>query len=142
ASARAVRRRGRRAARRLSPPARGGAVTAGAAPDLAPPAREKQPRGLLLLFGVEMWERFSYYGMRALLVLYLVDTQHGGMAWSKSDAQKLYGWYGFLVYLLPVCGGYLADKLIGTHRSMIIGSVIIASGHFCLALPSTTTFFL
>ena len=60
------------------------------------------PRGLWLLFFTEMWERFSYYGMRALLVLYLVDKVHGGMAWSKESAQKLYGTYGFLVYLLPV----------------------------------------
>lgn len=108
----------------------------------APATREKQPAGLFLLFGVEMWERFSYYGMRALLVLYLVDTQHGGMGWSKVEAQKLYGWYTFLAYLLPVGGGYLADKLIGTHRSMLIGSVIIAAGHFCLALPGQATFFL
>jgi proton-dependent oligopeptide transporter, POT family len=118
-------------------------VTSAEAPAaVAPPAREKQPPGLFLLFGVEMWERFSYYGMRALLVLYLVDGQHGGMAWSKEAAQKLYGWYGFLVYLLPVCGGYLADRFIGTHRSMVIGSIIIATGHFCLAIPAMPTFFL
>jgi POT family proton-dependent oligopeptide transporter len=108
----------------------------------APVARQKQPPGLFLLFGVEMWERFSYYGMRALLVLYLVDAQHGGMAWDRAAAQKLYGYYGFLAYLMPVFGGYLADNLIGTHRSMVIGSVIIACGHFCLAIRATPTFFL
>ena len=108
---------------------------------LAPP-REKHPRGLFLLFGVEMWERFSYYGMRALLVLYLVDKVHGGMSWSKESAQKLYGTYGFLVYLLPVGGGWLADRFIGTHRAMLIGACIIACGHFCLAVPGDTTFFL
>ncbi len=116
-------------------------MTSAAAPALAP-VREKHPKGLFLLFGVEMWERFSYYGMRALLVLYLVDKTHGGMGWSKEDSQKLYGWYGFLVYLLPVGGGYLADRLIGTHRSMLIGACIIAAGHFCLAIPGQTTFFL
>jgi len=116
-------------------------ASAEAASGLAP-AREKQPPGLFLLFGVEMWERFSYYGMRALLVLYLVDKAHGGMAWSKEASQKLYGWYGFLVYLLPVAGGYLADRVIGTHRAMLIGACIIASGHFCLAVPGQTTFFL
>ncbi|HEY2729067.1 MAG TPA: peptide MFS transporter [Polyangia bacterium] len=116
-------------------------ASAEAASGLAP-RREKQPPGLFLLFGVEMWERFSYYGMRALLVLYLVDKAHGGMAWSKEASQKLYGWYGFLVYLLPVAGGYLADRVIGTHRAMLIGACIIASGHFCLAVPGQTTFFL
>jgi POT family proton-dependent oligopeptide transporter len=115
------------------------AIDASAAPAVA---REKQPPGLFLLFGVEMWERFSYYGMRALLVLYLVDAQRGGMGWSKEAAQKLYGWYGFLAYLMPVFGGYLADKLIGTHRSMVIGSIIIACGHFCLAVHAIPTFFL
>jgi POT family proton-dependent oligopeptide transporter len=104
------------------------------------PAREKHPPGLFLLFGVEMWERFSYYGMRALLVLYMVDKANGGLGWSKEAAQKLYGWYGFLVYLLPVGGGILADRIIGTHRALLIGSIIIASGHFCLAIPGTGTF--
>jgi proton-dependent oligopeptide transporter, POT family len=108
----------------------------------APAAREKQPAGLFLLFGVEMWERFSFYGMRALLVLYLVDAHTGGMAWDKATSQRLYGWYNFLVYLLPVAGGYLADRFIGTHRSMLIGAVIIAAGHFCLAVPSPPTFYL
>jgi POT family proton-dependent oligopeptide transporter len=109
----------------------------------APPlARVKQPPGLFLLFGVEMWERFSYYGMRALLVLYLVDAQRGGMGWDRVAAQKLYGWYGFLAYLMPVFGGLLADRVIGTHRSMVIGGIIIACGHFCLAIHATPTFFL
>lgn len=111
-----------------------------AAPAALAPVREKHPRGLYLLFGVEMWERFSYYGMRALLVLYLVDKTHGGLGWSRVAAQKLYGWYGFLVYLLPVGGGFLADRLIGTSRALLIGSVIIASGHFCLAIPGEASF--
>jgi POT family proton-dependent oligopeptide transporter len=104
--------------------------------------REKHPPGLFLLFGVEMWERFSYYGMRALLVLYLVDKAHGGMGLSRAAAQRLYGWYGFLVYLLPVAGGYLADRFIGTRRAMLIGACIIASGHFCMAVAGDTTFYL
>jgi POT family proton-dependent oligopeptide transporter len=118
------------------------AMTTVEAPVAAPAAREKQPAGLFLLFGVEMWERFSFYGMRALLVLYLVDAHHGGMGWGKETSQKLYGWYNFLVYLLPVAGGYLADRFIGTHRSMLIGAVIIACGHFCLAVPAPGMFFL
>jgi POT family proton-dependent oligopeptide transporter len=101
----------------------------------------KQPPGLFLLFGVEMWERFSFYGMRAFLVLFLVSTT-GGFGWSKEQASHLYGWYQGLVYLTPLLGGYLADRLIGTHRSIIIGGIVIASGHFCLAIPAQWTFFL
>ena len=101
----------------------------------------KQPPGLFLLFGVEMWERFSYYGMRAFLVLFLVSTA-GGFGWSKQEASNLYGWYIGLVYLTPLLGGYLADRFLGTHRAIIIGSIVIASGHFCLAVPSRPTFFL
>jgi POT family proton-dependent oligopeptide transporter len=88
-----------------------------------------------------MWERFSYYGMRAFLVLFLVSTA-GGFGWSKQEASNLYGWYTGLVYLTPLFGGYLADRFLGTHRALIIGSIVIASGHFCLAVPSRPTFFL
>jgi POT family proton-dependent oligopeptide transporter len=101
----------------------------------------KQPPGLYLLFGVEMWERFSFYGMRAFLTLFLVSTA-GGFGWSKADASHLYGWYQGLVYLTPLLGGYLADRFLGTHRSIIIGGIVIASGHFCLAVPARPTFFL
>ena len=105
----------------------------------ANPAR--QPPGLFLLFGVEMWERFSFYGMRAFLTLFLISTA-GGFGWSKEQASHLYGWYQGLVYLTPLFGGYLADRLIGTHRSIIIGGIVIAAGHFCLAVPARPTFFL
>ena len=106
-----------------------------------PTAVVKQPPGLFLIFGVEMWERFSFYGMRALLVLFISDSQRGGLAWSKASADRLYGLYGFCAYALPLAGGYLADRFTGTHRSIVIGACIIAAGHFCLALPATTTFF-
>jgi POT family proton-dependent oligopeptide transporter len=109
-----------------------------ASPDASP---SKQPPGLFLLFGVEMWERFSFYGMRAFLTLFLI-SKAGGFGWSKEQASHLYGWYQGLVYLTPLLGGYLADRLIGTHRSLIIGGIIIASGHFCLAVPAKSTFFL
>jgi POT family proton-dependent oligopeptide transporter len=109
-----------------------------ASPDASP---SKQPPGLFLLFGVEMWERFSFYGMRAFLTLFLI-SKAGGFGWSKEQASHLYGWYQGLVYLTPLLGGYLADRLIGTHRSLIIGGIIIASGHFCLAVPAKPTFFL
>ena len=83
------------------------------------------PRGLGLLFITEMWERFSYYGMRALLVLYLVNA----LKWDTAHAANLYGTYTMLVYLTPVIGGYLADRFIGTRRSLVIGSIIISLGH-------------
>ena len=100
----------------------------------------KQPPGLFLLFGVEMWERFSFYGMRAFLTLFLISSA-GGFGWSKEQASHLYGWYQGLVYLTPLLGGYLADRLIGTHRSIIVGGILISAGHFCLAVPAHTTFF-
>jgi POT family proton-dependent oligopeptide transporter len=103
--------------------------------------RIKQPPGLFLLFGVEMWERFSFYGMRAMLVLFVADTATGGMGWSKEAADRLFGWYGFGAYSLPLAGGYVADRFLGTHRSMVIGACVIAAGHFCLAIPAPAAFF-
>jgi len=112
-----------------------------AAPAGAPAHLGRQPPGLFLLFGVEMWERFSFYGMRAFLTLFLISTA-GGFGWSKEQASHLYGWYQGLVYLTPLFGGWLADRFIGTHRSIIVGGIVIASGHFCLAVPAQWTFFL
>jgi POT family proton-dependent oligopeptide transporter len=96
------------------------------------------PRGLGLLFVTEMWERFSYYGMRALLVLYLVNV----VRWDSARAATLYGTYTMAVYLTPLVGGWLADRWIGTRRSMVIGGAIIAAGHFCLAFTAMTAFYL
>ncbi|MGE0621905.1 MAG: peptide MFS transporter [Pseudomonadales bacterium] len=103
-----------------------------------------QPRGLWVLFLAEMWERFSYYGMRALLVLYLVASTDGaqsggnpGFGWSEESAYLLYGIYTWGVYLTPILGGLLADRLLGTHRSMVIGGWIIAVGHLCLAVTES-----
>jgi POT family proton-dependent oligopeptide transporter len=102
------------------------------------------PAGLFLLFLVEMWERFSYYGMRGLLVLYLVQSAHPapdgagfanpGRGWSRADASVLYGWYTGLAYLVPILGGFVADRALGTHRSMVIGGLVIALGHSVLAV--------
>ena len=95
------------------------------------------PRGLFLLFLVEMWERFSYYGMRGLLMLYLVAQATGdnpGRGWSKEAAGSLYGWYTGTAYLLPILGGLIADKFIGAHRSMLIGGLVITLGHIALAV--------
>ena len=82
--------------------------------------------------------RSSYYGMRGLLVLYLIAAADAsfnpGRGWAKSDASTLYGWYTGLAYLFPIIGGIIADKLIGTHRSMVVGGLLIAIGHVILGL--------
>ncbi|SEG55942.1 peptide MFS transporter [Vibrio hangzhouensis] len=95
------------------------------------------PRGLFLLFGTELWERFSYYAMRAILVLFLTDTTiNGGMGWSTKDALDLYGIYTGLVYITPLIGGYIADNFLGQRKSIIIGGVLMAAGQFTLAMPA------
>lgn len=93
------------------------------------------PVGLWALFTTEMWERFCYYGMRALLVLYLISTltdSNPGFGWSAENANKLYGWFTGLVYLFPLLGGFLADKFLGQHRSVLLGGILMAIGEFCL----------
>ncbi|MEO8073443.1 MAG: oligopeptide:H+ symporter, partial [Acidobacteriota bacterium] len=101
------------------------------------------PGGLSTLFFTEMWERFSYYGMRALLVLYMVAAvKDGGLGFETADATAIYGLYTASVYFLPLIGGWLADRFIGAKRSTLIGGVIIALGHFTLAVPSLTFFYL
>lgn len=103
---------------------------------------QHQPPGLALLFVTEMWERFSYYGMRALLVLFLIaEVDRGGFGWSVEKASQLYGWYTGLVYLTPLLGGYLADRYLGTHRALAIGGSLIALGHFSLAIESVGGFY-
>jgi POT family proton-dependent oligopeptide transporter len=101
------------------------------------------PRGLYTLFFTEMWERFSYYGMRALLVLFMVDAvQKGGMGMDDKLAYAIYGLYTAAVYLMSLPGGWLADRLWGAQRAVWYGGIIIALGHFTLALPWTQTFYL
>ncbi|MCX9457999.1 dipeptide/tripeptide permease, partial [Vibrio cholerae] len=94
------------------------------------------PKGLFLLFSTELWERFSYYAMRAILVLYLTDkTINGGLGWSTQDALKLYGLYTGLVYITPLIGGWLADNILGQRKAILIGGTLMALGQFTLALP-------
>ena len=93
------------------------------------PAAEKQPRALPTIFFTEMWERFSYYGMRALLVLYLVNS----LGWERAHALELYGIYTGLVYLSPILGGYLADRWLGYRKAVVIGALTMALGHFAMA---------
>ncbi|WP_327753508.1 peptide MFS transporter [Sphingobium sp. SJ10-10] len=90
------------------------------------------PRGLFLLFFVEMWERFSFYGMRALLIFYL--TQH--FLFSDRDASYAYGAYMSLIYISPLMGGYLADRYLGQRKAVLFGGVVIAIGHIILGLES------
>jgi POT family proton-dependent oligopeptide transporter len=95
------------------------------------------PKGLYLLFGTEMWERFSYYGMRALLVLSLVaGTQmaNPGFGWSSDTALKLYAWYTGLVFFTPLLGGWIADNYLGQRKAVMLGGLIMAAGQFALGL--------
>lgn len=100
------------------------------------------PRGLTTLFFTELWERFSYYGMRALLVLFMVKTAaEGGLGYDTKDATAVYGTYTMSVYLLSILGGFIADNFIGARRAVFIGGIIIAAGHFTMALNSVATFY-
>lgn len=95
-----------------------------------------QPRGLATLFTTELWERFSYYGMRAILLFYLTDTvANGGLALDDTTGLALVSIYGTSVYLLSVVGGWLADRVIGSRRSVLYGGIIIAAGHVSLTVP-------
>ncbi len=93
--------------------------------------RARHPRGLYVLFLTEMWERFSYYGMRALLVLYLVN----GIDMARHDALQVYATYTAFVYLTPILGGYVADRWLGARRAVLVGGLLMAAGHFSMALP-------
>jgi POT family proton-dependent oligopeptide transporter len=101
------------------------------------------PAGLFTLFFTEMWERFSYYGMRALLVLFLVSgLDDGGWAWSNEDAAKLYALYTGLVYITPIFGGLLADKLMGYRKAVVLGAVLMTAGHAAMAMETEAFFYL
>lgn len=101
----------------------------------------KHPKGLYLLFATEMWERFSYYGMRALLVLYLTESLlNGGLGFSDQNASLLYGVFTGLVYFTPLIGGWLADNYIGQRRAIAIGAITMMMGQFCLFYETSLTF--
>jgi POT family proton-dependent oligopeptide transporter len=100
------------------------------------------PRGLYTLFFTEMWERFSYYGMRALLVLFMVDSVRGGMGLTDKVAASIYGLYTAAVYLAALPGGWIADRVLGAQKAVWYGGMIIATGHFVLAIPGARTFYL
>jgi len=100
------------------------------------------PPGLSTLFFMEMWERFSYYGMRAILILYMVAAiENGGLGFPTERAASIYGWYTALAYAAAIPGGWIADRLLGPYRSVLLGGVVIAAGQFCLALHPLPFFF-
>lgn len=101
------------------------------------------PAGLFILFFTEMWERFSYYGMRALLTVFLItEISKGGWEWSNADAMQLYAWYTGLVYLTPLLGGMIADKLTGFRKAILLGALIMTLGHASMAFEMVDpTFF-
>src|SRR2546425_735269 len=101
------------------------------------------PRGLSTLFFTEMWERFSYYGMRALLILFMTaPAAAGGLGFDTGVAGAVYGLYTSMVYMTSLPGGWIADRLIGQRRAVLYGGIVIACGHFSMAFPRVTTFYL
>src|SRR5690606_13087536 len=95
------------------------------------------PVGLFILFFTEMWDRFSYYGMRAILVLYLVAQSQGdnaGLGWSCCDALVFYVWYFMLVYVASIPGGWIADKFLGQKKSFLYDGILLFAGHGVLAI--------
>ena len=100
------------------------------------------PRGLSTLFFTEMWERFSYYGMRAFLIFYMVASPaSGGLGFSDADAASIYGTYTASAWGLAIFGGIIADRFLGQYRSVLIGGIIIALGHFTLVFPPVPFFY-
>ena len=125
--------------------------TMATAPGLTDPARLAapdtrffgHPRGLSTLFFTEMWERFSYYGMRALLILFMTAAPAaGGLGFDAVTAGAIYGLYTASVYMFTLPGGWIADRLVGPQRAVLYGGILIACGHFSMAVPSLTTFYL
>lgn len=102
------------------------------------------PVGLFILFFTEMWERFSYYGMRGILTLYIAASATAidpGLGWSNKDAIWLYGWYTMLVYVASIPGGWIADKFLGQKKTVLIGGILLCLGHGVLAIPQDWAFF-
>ncbi len=102
------------------------------------------PKGLFILFLTEMWERFSYYGMRAILVLFLVaktNEDNPGFGWTDGEAYALYGWYTMFVYVASIPGGILADRFIGQKKSVMLGGLLLCAGHGILAVEALWAFY-
>lgn len=102
------------------------------------------PVGLYILFFTEMWERFSYYGMRAILVLYLVaetTSDNPGLGWTNAEALSVYGWYTMLVYVASIPGGWIADKFLGQKQSVLVGGILLVAGHAILSIEQMWAFY-
>lgn len=115
--------------------------TAGTEPATPPPEDDHaffgQPRGLMTLSGLEVWERFSFLGMQAILVLFFADAvANGGMDMDPGTAASVSAAYGTLVYLVSVAGGWLADRILGSYRAVLYGGILIACGHYSMAVPT------
>ena len=98
----------------------------------------KQPQGLHILFFTEMWERFSYYGMRVLLVFYMIK---GFLKYGDKQAYATYGAYTALVYATPFIGGMVADRLLGARKAVVLGGLLMAAGHLLMTVQNETAFF-
>src|SRR5215467_376485 len=104
--------------------------------------RVHHPKGLSTLFFTEMWERFSYYGMRAFLILYMVaPVANGGLGFTEQHAASIYGTYTGSAWAAAIVGGIVADRGLGQYRSVLIGGIIIALGHFTLAFHALPFFY-
>ena len=104
----------------------------------------EHPDGLITLFFAEMWERFSYYGMRAILVLYLIsdtNTRNPGLGWTNENAIELYGWYTALVYIACIPGGIIADRFISAKNAVILGGTLLCMGHLLMAISNIYFFY-
>ena len=103
------------------------------------------PKGLFILFFAELWERFSFYGMRAILVLYLTAETNAkfnpGLGWTSKEALSLYGWYMMMVYFMGIFGGAIADKWLGQKKSVLVGGILIILGQFSLAMRDLSFFY-
>lgn len=118
-------------------------TTTGTEPTQPPPEDDTaffgQPRGLMTLSGLEVWERFSFLGMQAILVLFFADkVSNGGMGMDPGTAASVSAAYGTLVYLVSVAGGWLADRILGSYRAVLYGGILIACGHYSMAVPTDT----
>jgi POT family proton-dependent oligopeptide transporter len=100
------------------------------------------PRGLATLFFVEMWERFGFYGVRAILIYYMTaKVAHGGLGFSTAQSGIIYGLFLAMVYLLSLPGGWLADNILGQRKSVLYGGILIAIGYYSMALPGIAAFY-
>ena len=114
--------------------------------EVAKPVNEKQvfghPQGLFYLFFAELWERFSFYGMRALLTLYMVDVIFAALMERDYATAAVYSSYGSLVYASTVIGGRISDSILGMRRSIFLGGILMSLGHFVLAIENDVAFFM